>query len=620
MNLHRLLILLPASLALALPAAASAKDYCVLPQTGCAFNNTYPQSAAGVQAALDAAASSNDADRVLLGAARYAATDPNGFAYTNQQGPLEIVGKGAGATSLGSPQGTGTRTLTFSGGANSSVHDLTAELPYRTMGAYPISLYLVGVTARDVTVVPDPTAAGPTYGSSAVLLGDSTLERATITLPTSSKFTAVSTVSADNTVRDTAITAALPLNIKHQSATLTRLRVVEGDSFGLQAQAGAVTLSDSTIVTSGFGPAVAASTDNGSNAGVALDHDTILGNGQGGSWGVYADAQSANGKAASVTLRNTILRNVQYSLVRGLAAGGGTATVTTGYSDYNPTTTTFGSGGSGAFVQGAGNVNVDPGFVNGGAGDYRLAAASPLVDAGDPAGLLGGEPSTDLGGLSRLVDASGGCAPRSDMGAFELQVAADKPTAKAAVVGYSNFDGSGSSEPKNRPLTYSWAFDDDASATGVSVSHTFASPGSHSAVLTVTDPCGRSDSATVTFDVAAAPVQGGSSSPGNTGGTDNPTTPPPGAGAAADTTPPVVSALKVRGKTLQFSLSERAAVTLTIGRKHARPLTRRASGTEGANAVRLRSLRPGRYALKLTATDAAGNTSTATTRLRVARR
>jgi hypothetical protein len=40
---------------LAAPAVASATDYCVLPATGCAVADTYPASAAGVQAALDAA-------------------------------------------------------------------------------------------------------------------------------------------------------------------------------------------------------------------------------------------------------------------------------------------------------------------------------------------------------------------------------------------------------------------------------------------------------------------------------------------------------------------------------------------------------------------------------------
>lgn len=74
-----------------------------------------------------------------------------------------------------------------------------------------------------------------------------------------------------------------------------------------------------------------------------------------------------------------------------------------------------------AFVeQGSNLVGGDPRFVNAAAGDYRLRADSPAVDAGllSPPGGLG---ATDLTGGPRVV----GAAP--DMGAYELDEAVTPP-------------------------------------------------------------------------------------------------------------------------------------------------------------------------------------------------
>ncbi len=63
---------------------------------------------------------------------------------------------------------------------------------------------------------------------------------------------------------------------------------------------------------------------------------------------------------------------------------------------------------------GTGNVTHDPQFADAGAGDYRLAAGSPCIDAGDNAGIAG---AVDLDGNPRIVNAF------VDMGAYEYPAA-----------------------------------------------------------------------------------------------------------------------------------------------------------------------------------------------------
>ncbi len=63
----------------------------------------------------------------------------------------------------------------------------------------------------------------------------------------------------------------------------------------------------------------------------------------------------------------------------------------------------------------AGNISLDPLFVNGGAGNYRLGAGSPAIDAGSASGA----PFLDFDGSPRPVDGNGDSIPVVDIGAFE---------------------------------------------------------------------------------------------------------------------------------------------------------------------------------------------------------
>jgi len=63
------------------------------------------------------------------------------------------------------------------------------------------------------------------------------------------------------------------------------------------------------------------------------------------------------------------------------------------------------------------------------------------------------------------------------------------------------FDAGGSSDADGTIASYDWTFGDGTTASGETVSHTYASTGSYDATLTVTDDDGRTDTTTVTIRV-----------------------------------------------------------------------------------------------------------------------
>jgi DNA-binding beta-propeller fold protein YncE len=194
-----------------------------------------------------------------------------------------------------------------------------------------------------------------------------------------------------------------------------------------------------------------------------------------------------------------------------------------------------------------------------------------------------------------------------------------------------NLDASGSRDPEGLRLVYEWDLDGDGgfeagSGTTATAMPRFATDGVKTMRVRVNDPHGGRAvaEARVTVDGsrpiltrlrAVARVLGVPARRGR------------GSSAAARRSPP-------RATTIRFSLSEAATVTLAIDRARSgrRPRGRacsprakrgrrctawspvrtlRRSGSAGQNrtALRARGLRPGRYRLTLTATDAVGNRS-----------
>jgi subtilisin family serine protease len=71
-----------------------------------------------------------------------------------------------------------------------------------------------------------------------------------------------------------------------------------------------------------------------------------------------------------------------------------------------------------------------------------------------------------------------------------------------------SFNGSGSTDPDGTIASYAWNFGDGSTATGATVSHSYASAGTRNVTLTVTDNGGLTDNEVKSVTVSSAPTGG----------------------------------------------------------------------------------------------------------------
>jgi hypothetical protein len=521
-------------LACALPAVAGATDYCVDPVTTCATGNNYQH----LEDALAKADDATDADRVLLGAGKYPAPSVDGFVYEASGSPVEIVGAGAGQTILTGPVGAH-RVLRLSGGAGTSVSDLTIKAPQDVSFGF-WGVWTDGVAKR-IEVIEEP---GQTKGGRAGVYLDNggRLEDSTVKLGPG----ASGVFLAGGHVDRSALTAETGATSNNGSIEHSR---VTGYYFGVRAYGGATSIAGSRIYAGEDFGIHAESYAGVPKTTVDADSVTIVGPGVGK--GVFASTDYDTGWSAGINLTNSVIRGFATALAAS-APGSGQATVAASYSDYDPNGNKT-AGGTNASISEANVSNVgDAGFADAANGDYHLVAGSPLVDAGDPASAQG----LDLDGNPLVADGDGDGSARRDIGAFELPaVAVAAPGAPAAP----------------------------------------AAPDTKAPVITGF----RTTPSLFAIGRASTPL--------------------------AARTP--------RGTRFRYMLSEKARVTLRIQRRLAGRRARyrtvgvlSRSASSGANSTRFsgrlrkRALRPGRYRVRIVATDAAGNCSAPrTTSFRIAR-
>ena len=394
-------------LASALPAAASAADYCVAPNTSCGGTNV-----ATFEQALDLADNATDADRIFLGAATYTAPTASGYSYSQSSSPVEIIGHGTGQTILTAPTAS-SNVLSLFGGVGTSVHDVTILLP-KTVAAAARGLYTTG-TARRVEVIEDPVQAS--YRTGVDLRSGGTLEDSSVTLGDNAYTTAVYLGVGGGTVRHSVLSAPKGV-ISGYGGTIERSRVT-GANTGVGAFRGVTTIARSVIRFSEGGGALGiyAGDQPGYSTKVNADGVTVVGPSLPDSYGASASTFLAADQSAEISLTNSIIRGVSTALDAGAPAGAtGHASVAASYSDYNPSgNSTFGANASIAQAN-VSNVG-DGGFLDAANGDYHLRPGSSLLDAGDPATAQG----LDLDGNPLVADGNADGIARRDMGAFELQ-------------------------------------------------------------------------------------------------------------------------------------------------------------------------------------------------------
>lgn len=107
-----------------------------------------------------------------------------------------------------------------------------------------------------------------------------------------------------------------------------------------------------------------------------------------------------------------------------------------------------------------------------------------------------------------VVDRRGDAAPENNIAAFSFlnrapaacfQASSGSGGAPLAVT----FDAGCSSDTDGGIARYAWSFGEEGGASGSNASHTFATAGMHTIVLTVTDAMGATDSRSMTIDVAS---------------------------------------------------------------------------------------------------------------------
>lgn len=605
------------------PAAAShAETYCVN-TSSCPFGTVKPD----VQSALTAAqADGNGADTVRIGPKATPYVGPFTYDDGGGGGKLTIVGAGIGETVLSS-NGSGGHTLSLAN-ADSVVKDVTL----RTASSGQFSaLWLNGGRAERVRVeqagndfaTPGVNlyGAGSEFadgeiamtGGEAVVTGHPNgvtglrVDRSAITGRGGATADKGSSLTIDRSTIDTT-RGALSTGGDGSSLTVTNTAIRMGD-----ASAG-----DTALRASG-------------NATLTAVHVTLLGSSSGTA---VSASSTANGSSATAQVRNSIISGfVRHSACSG--DNGGTAQLTLQYTSITGGALT--SDPDCTFTSGAGvQAGIVPQFAGGAAGpdlaaaDLRLRAPSPLIDAGDPNGVL----ATDLAGLSRPIDGDGAGGAKVDLGALEYRRQAPLPAisvpASATAGEPVAVSAAGTTDPDGDTLTYAWAFGDGTTGTGQQTQHAYAAPGPKTVTLTVTDAAGRTAVTTAAIQVSAppAPPAAQPAPTGTAGGAADPGAgpdPAPQQAPARDLVVPRLGALRLaskarlgagrsaiarRGADLRFSLSERATVTVTLkrgGRSRALVFRSVRPGAVGIALGRRSGLAAARYAVTVVAVDGAGN-------------
>jgi hypothetical protein len=403
------------------PASAEAATWCVADLACEAAGGMHSDD---LGAALASATSNNGHDRVEVGAGNF---DENlatgsGFLYLGTD-PLELVGEGVGQTILRDSAAVVSEPILQVGGASTTVSGFTLQM--NAMGERGLNLG-GGASATDVDVRFGMGA--PPADTTGFVLDGASLSDASTDLAAGASSQSINVLGNPGvTIQDVDLSAQTGVGIGTSVGAenvIRRAEIAVTNGTGVTVTRGTATVESSLVeVLSAGSRGLDVSNTNLLTEAFDLEarHVTLIGPGAGvGGIGVrIRAADTAGAQLPSLVLRDSIIFGFAEQL-RCQDQTQGNAdfpALTTDYSDYPSVLLMIDPGC--VFTE-SNHLTAEPGFVNP-ASDFHLAMGSPLIDAGTPGAIGGGESATDLDGNPRLADGNSDGIARRDLGAYELQ-------------------------------------------------------------------------------------------------------------------------------------------------------------------------------------------------------
>jgi PKD domain len=579
-------ILATGAVALVAPGIAGASSICVDAPLGTQCNDVEPD----LQAALNAAETNdNGADTILLGDPGHSLQGP--FKYpalpTFLLDPVTVKGVGFGRPHLTAPAGQDVFQ-----GQQLTLDHLDVSLPSSNGG--------IGVHVGASASLHDVHVTGPGGGGLAEGIRS---EGGVLALD---DVQASGTGRAGVRLMDGTVTAT---GVRTSDATFG---VISGDTAQLTLSHSKISGRNIALATRGTTSVAASVLETtapdgrgvgGGDGSVSLDHVSVVHRGpvDGNDAALNFHPVDVGGQA---TIKSVVLAGYTRGFSRDTSDNNFNFPITVRDSVWDPSHDVFVSAPNpGAFTE-QGNAHVDPKLVDIAGGDYRLRGSSAAVDR---------DTQTDAGYKdvdgAGLVDGDANGVARADAGALEYRReapsidAADVPA--AGVTGQALAVSAIGSDADGDALQFAWDFGDGAIGSGAQATHAFASAGIHTIVLHVTDEGGVTTTRSFSVAVSAAAASGTTGS----------------GGIAKDVLAPKLSNVRLSKdrRRLLFTISERAKVRVTVGRSTVSKTVD--AGRRSISLVKaLKRVHRARVAVKITATDAAGNRAAPRTlRVRVAR-
>jgi len=418
---------------LLLPGTAAAKVYCVdTTPADLANNNSIDASCdtatTTLTKGLELAEINPGTDSVLVGPGDYTLPAKANGIEANYNEPGQIVHvRGIGSPHLTMGGTTGSeRGVSVIGAGGTTVEDLALSIPANVDGNSDIGFF-IGSSVKDGAIARNLGVDAPAANNSqAISLGLARLVESRVTIPAGASNTSsgVAASNGDASLVGDVIEADTAINTSGNVVTIERSRFSAWH--GTETDGGTLVMRDSLVRLQPKSGAIGVklANDNKSNSTIkgVLDGVTIVGGEGFSSVGVRVQA-NLNLETAEATIADTVIKGPAKAL-QVWSDAGRPATATVSYSNYDPALVEInqnldGTGAEGTSTYLPNNVtNLAPGFLDPGAGDFRLAASSPLLDLGDPTAPAAG--AVDLAGNARALAGVCGAAPRRDIGAYEF--------------------------------------------------------------------------------------------------------------------------------------------------------------------------------------------------------